>query len=468
VKVVDERAGRGIFREIAQIRTASSDSLVLSALGDDEMSGVARGARSWSIATRLCHPESAKVDKFGAMSTPIFQTATFAQPSSTTFGEYDYSRSGNPTRTVLEQQMAALDGAERSFAFASGMAAISTLVRLVPSGGRILTGDDIYGGTSRLLGKIAPRLGISVEHVDMCSLDSVRAALQRADKTDLVLLETPTNPRLRITDLAGVAAAAHERGALCAVDNSVMAPVLQQPLAHGADIVMTSATKFIAGHSDATAGILSVRGAALGEQVAFIQNAEGTALGPFDCWLCLRGLKTMALRMERQQHNAWRLAEFLSRHPLVTRVNYPGLAAHPGHALHMRQSNGPGSILSFETGDVEASKAICEGAELFKVTVSFGSTNSLISLPCFMSHASIPAEVRAARGLPDDLVRISAGIESVDDLIADLGRALDAAAGGGAQHSAAAVAAAATAEALDRTELIARVKALEAELAQLR
>ncbi|KAJ1630052.1 Cys/Met metabolism PLP-dependent enzyme-domain-containing protein [Pavlovales sp. CCMP2436] len=423
--------------------------------------------RSWSIATRLCHPTSAKVDKYSAMSTPIFQTATFEQPTSTTFGEYDYSRSGNPTRTVLEEQMAALDGADRSFAFGSGMAAISTLLRLVPSGGRIVTGNDIYGGTSRLLGKIAPRLGISVEHVDMCSVESVRAALVGV-KTDLVLLETPTNPRLRITDLAGVAAAAREAGAICAVDNSVMAPVLQQPLAHGADIVMSSATKFIAGHSDTTGGILSVRGKELCEQVAFIQNAEGSALGPFECWLCLRGLKTMALRMERQQHNAWRLADFLERHPLVTRVNYPGLASHPGHELHMAQASGPGSILSFETGDVEASKAVVEATELFKVTVSFGSTNSLISLPCFMSHASIPPEVRAARGLPDDLVRISAGIEEIADLISDLGSALDLASGGGAQHSVRAAADAARAEETDKAALVARVKQLEAELAALK
>ncbi|KAG8471038.1 hypothetical protein KFE25_009459 [Diacronema lutheri] len=426
-------------------------------------------SRAWSIATRLCHPTSTKVDGYGAMSTPIFQTATFAQPTATTFGEYDYSRSGNPTRTVLEEQMAALDGADRSFAFASGMAAISTLVRLVPSGGRIVTGDDIYGGTSRLLGKIAPRLGISVEHVDMCDLDNVRAALSRAGtKTDLVILETPTNPRLRITDLAGVAAAARACGAICAVDNSVMAPVLQLPLQHGADIVMTSATKFIAGHSDTTGGILSVRGKELVEQIAFIQNAEGSALGPFDCWLCLRGLKTMALRMERQQRNAWRLAEFLSRHPLVTRVNYPGLAAHPGHALHMAQAAGPGSIVSFETGSVDASKAIVEAANLFSVTVSFGSTNSLISLPCFMSHASIPADVRAARGLPDDLVRISAGIEDADDLIADLGAALDAASGGGAAHAAEAAEAALAAEELDKAALVARIKQLEGELAESR
>lgn len=425
-----------------------------------------RTTRTWSIATRLCHPTSPKVDSYGAMSTPIFQTATFAQPTATTFGEYDYSRSGNPTRTVLEEQMAALDNADRSFAFGSGMAAISTLVRLVPSGGRILTGDDIYGGTSRLLGRIAPRLGISVEHVDMCNIDSVKEALSRADtKTDLVLLETPTNPRLRITDLAGVAAAARACGAICAVDNSVMAPVFQLPLDHGVDIVMTSATKFIAGHSDTTGGILSVRGKELVEQVAFIQNAEGSALGPFECWLCLRGLKTMALRMERQQRNAWRLAEFLSRHPLVTRVNYPGLATHPGHELHMAQAGGPGSILSFETGDVEASKAIVEATELFKVTVSFGSTNSLISLPCFMSHASIPPEVRAARGLPDDLVRISAGIEDVNDLVADLGAALDAATEGGAAHSAKAAASAVAAEELDKAALIARIKQLEWELA---
>jgi len=417
---------------------------------------------TWSMATRLCHPESAKVDKYGAMSTPIFQTATFDQPTATSFGEYDYSRSGNPTRTVLEQQMAALDGADRSFAFASGMAAISTIVRLVPNGGRILTGDDIYGGTSRLLGRIAPNLGIKVDHVNMCDLAEVRDALA-GSKTNLVLLESPTNPRLQIADIAGVAAAAHKVGAVCAVDNSVMAPVFQQPIALGADITMTSATKFIAGHSDTTGGILSVKGAKLVDEVAFIQNAEGSALGPFECWLSLRGLKTMALRMERQAYNAMRIATFLSRHPRIKVVNFPGLKTNAGYDVHRGQATGAGSILSFTTGDVELSKKIVQATELYKVTVSFGSTSSLISLPCFMSHASIPPEVRAARGLPDDLVRISAGVEDADDLIADLGAALDTAAGDSASAT---IAAQAKAEELSKEDLIAKIRDLEDKLAK--
>ena len=236
-------------------------------------------------------------------------------------------------------------------------------------------------------------------------------------------LESPTNPRMQVTDVAGIAAIARAHGALSIVDNSIMAPVLQQPLALGADISMTSATKFVAGHSDVSAGILSVKGAELAERVYFLQNSEGGGLAPFDCWLCLRGLKTMSLRMERQQANCMAIARWLQTQPLVTRVHYPGLPTDPGHALQMQQARGGGSLLSFETGSVAASQAIMDETKLFKVTVSFGSTNSLVSLPCFMSHASIPAEVRAARGLPDDLVRISAGIEDEGDLIDDLSRA---------------------------------------------
>lgn len=403
------------------------------------------------------------------MSTPIFQTATFDQPVSTSFGEYDYTRSGNPTRTVLEQQMADLDGADRSFAFASGMAAISTLLRLVPSGGRIVTGDDIYGGTSRLFGKIAPDLGVEVEHVDMCDLEKVKQAIGGSSrKTNLVLIETPTNPRLQITDIAGVVAAAHGSGALVALDNSIMSPVLQKPLELGVDIVMTSATKFIAGHSDTTGGILSVKGDELADRVYFVQNAEGTALAPFECWLCLRGLKTMALRLEQQQRNAMRIAEFLSMHPLVTRVHYPGLESHPGHMLHSKQARGAGSILSFETGDVECSKAIVDDTKLFKITVSFGSTSSLISLPCFMSHASIPPEVRAARGLPDDLVRISTGVEDVEDLIDDLGHAFDKSPGGSDGQSAAIIASMPSSAESEKAALLLRIHELETELAALR
>ena len=247
-------------------------------------------------------------------------------------------------------------------------------------------------------------------------------------KTKLVMLESPTNPRMQICDVAAIAAMAHAAGALVCVDNSMLTPLYQRPLELGADISMTSATKFIGGHSDVTAGILAVADAALADRIYFYQNAEGTALGPMDCWLLVRGVKTMGLRMERQAANAARVAAWLDAHPMVRSVNYPGLAAHPGRDIHDRQATGAGSVLSFITGDAAVSKVVCEATALHKITVSFGNVCSLISMPCFMSHASIPADVRAARGLPDDLVRISVGIEDVDDLLADLQQAFEAAA----------------------------------------
>ena len=257
----------------------------------------------------------------------------------------------------------------------------------------------------------------------MTDLDAVRRAMR--PNTKLVWMESPTNPRLQITDIAGIASIAKSRGALSLVDNSIMAPIFQQPLSLGVDINMTSATKFIGGHSDVTAGILAVKGEETAQRVAFYQNSEGAGLGPFDCWLLMRGLKTMSLRMERQQQNAMAMAKWLAAHPAVTKINYPGLPTDPGHQLHMSQASGGGTLLSFETNDVDLSKGLSEFTKLFKVTVSFGSTTSLLSLPCFMSHASIPADVRRARGLPDDLVRISAGIEDEKDLIADLAQAMD-------------------------------------------
>jgi len=286
-----------------------------------------------------------------------------------------------------------------------------------------VTGDDIYGGTSRLLQHVAPASGIQVTNVDMCDADAVRRAMQ--PNTKLVWLESPTNPRMQITDIAACAQIARSHGALSLVDNSIMAPVFQQPLALGVDISMTSATKFIAGHSDVTGGILSVAGDELADRVYFLQNSEGGGLSPYDCWLCLRGLKTMKLRMERQQENAMAMAQWLQAHPAVQQIAYPGLPTDPSHALHMSQASGGGSLLSFTTNDVELSKGLMKHTKLFKVTVSFGSTTSLLSLPCFMSHASIPKEIREQRGLPDDLVRISAGIEDEKDLIADLAQAFD-------------------------------------------
>ena len=387
----------------------------------------AGGKNGWGVATRLVHPSVTVEDPFDSTNFPLYQTATFGQPSATTNGPYDYTRSGNPTRDMLEKQMAELEGADRAFAFSSGMSALMCVTRLVRTGERIVTGDDIYGGTSRLLAQVVPKVGIEVVNVDMNDLDAVKRAID-GGPTTMVMLESPTNPRLQITDIRSISDFAHAKGALVCVDNSIMAPVFQAPLDLGADICMTSATKFISGQSDVTGGILACRGEQLGKDIYFHQNAEGLHLGPFDCWLALRGLKTMALRMEKQQANAMVIARWLEAHPLVNFVNYPGLESNKGHELHKSQATGAGSILSFATGNVELSRIVVEQAELFKITVSFGNTSSLISLPCFMSHASIPAEVRAARGLPDDLVRISTGIEDVEDLIADLDAAFTAAA----------------------------------------
>lgn len=255
-----------------------------------------------------------------------------------------------------------------------------------------------------------PKVGIEVVNVDTNDLAAVKAAIDGGNTT-MVMLESPTNPRLQITDIRSISEMAHARGALVCVDNSIMAPVFQSPLELGADISMTSATKFISGHSDVTGGILTCKGEQLAKDIYFHQNAEGTLLGPFDCWLALRGLKTMALRMEKQQANTMAIARWLEAHPMVSKVNYPGLQSNAGYELHKSQASGAGSILSFATGNVELSKIVVEETKLFKITVSFGNTSSLISLPCFMSHASIPAEIRAARGLPDDLVRISTARE---------------------------------------------------------
>jgi cystathionine beta-lyase len=341
-------------------------------------------------------------DPYGASSTPIYQTATFRQPSALEFGEYDYTRTANPTRTALERQIARLERGAAALAFSSGMAALAAVTRLAASGDEILAGDDLYGGTFRLLGRVLPPLGIGVRYVDTTDLDAVARAFTPA--TRLVLVESPTNPLLRVTDLSGLAGIAHRQGALLAVDNSLLSPVLQRPLELGADLVVHSATKFLAGHADVIAGAVVARDEALGERLAFVQNAEGSGLAPFDAWLVLRGIKTLALRVERQSASARRVAEYLGGRRDVERVLYPGA----------------GAVVSFTTGDRELSRRIVEAARLFTIAVSFGGVGSVASLPCRMSHASTPPEVRERHALPEDLVRLSVGIEDVDDLVDDL------------------------------------------------
>jgi cystathionine beta-lyase len=302
------------------------------------------------------------------------------------------------------------------------MAAITALTRVLNSGDEVIAGNDLYGGTVRLLEKVLTRQGISVRYVDSTDLNAVKAALSH--RTRLILIETPGNPLLRISDIRGLSEIASDANVLLAVDNSMLSPILQRPLALGADVVIHSATKFLGGHSDVTAGALITNNQTLYQQIAFQQNAEGAALSPFESWLLLRGLKTLALRVERQHDSALRIARFLEAQDGIREVYYPGLANDAGHEVHCRQSSGAGSVMSFTTGDPEVSRKLVEATKLFTIAVSFGSIGSTISLPCRMSHASIPDHLRAQLAPPIDLVRLSVGIEDVDDLIADLRAAL--------------------------------------------
>jgi cystathionine beta-lyase len=361
-------------------------------------------------------------DAHGAIVPPIYQTATFAQPSATELGEYDYTRSGNPTRTLVEQQLADLDDANYACAFASGMAALTALTRIVKAGEEIIAGDDLYGGTVRLLDRIAANQIISVRYVDTSDAEAVRKIA--TSRTRLILVETPSNPLFRISDIRVLSSIARETGAYLAVDNSMLSPIFQRPLNCGADIVVHSATKFLCGHSDVTAGALITNDPVLHQQLSFQQNAEGAGLSPFESWLLLRGLKTLALRVERQNTSAEKIARFLKTRAEITQVFYPGLPDHPGREIHQRQADGNGAVVSFTTGNDNLSRDIVESTRLFKVAVSFGSVGSTISLPYRMSHASIPNALKDRLAPPPDLVRLSVGIEDVDDLLGDLERAL--------------------------------------------
>ncbi|KAJ3510120.1 hypothetical protein NLJ89_g4855 [Agrocybe chaxingu] len=358
-------------------------------------------------------------DQYGSSSVPIYQTATFKGVGA----EYDYTRSGNPTRTHLQHHIAKISSAAHAFTVSSGMAALDVILRLLKPGDEIIAGDDLYGGTNRLLTYIKTHVGVTVHHVDTTDPTSLYPFIHPT-KTAMVLLESPTNPLLKIADLAKISSDVKERApdAIIVVDNTMMSPYLQRPLEHGADIVYDSATKYLSGHHDLMAGVMTCNRDDLAKKLAFTINSVGNALTPIDSFLLLRGIKTLALRMDRQQSNAQQVAEYL--YSLGFRVHYPGLADHPGQDVHQRIADGNGAVLSFETSNKELSEKIVGGTNLWGISVSFGCVNSLISMPCVMSHASIDPATRAARGLPEDLIRLCVGIEDPHDLLDDLERAL--------------------------------------------
>ncbi|WP_338699938.1 cystathionine gamma-synthase [Streptomyces sp. Q6] len=358
----------------------------------------------------------------GAVVPPIYQVSTYKQDGVGGLrGGYEYSRSANPTRTALEENLAALEGGRRGLAFASGLAAEDCLLRTVLSpGDHVVIPNDAYGGTFRLFAKVVSRWGVEWSVADTADVDSVRAAL--TPKTKAIWVETPSNPLLGITDIAAVAQVAREAGARLVVDNTFASPYLQQPLALGADVVVHSMTKYMGGHSDVVGGALIVNDPALADELAYHQNAMGAVAGPFDSWLVLRGIKTLPVRMDRHSENATRVADMLTRHPRVTEVLYPGLPEHPGHEIAAKQMKAFGGMVSFRVeGGEEAAVEVCNRAKLFTLGESLGGVESLIEHPGRMTHASVAG---SALEVPADLVRLSVGIESVDDLLADLHQAL--------------------------------------------
>jgi len=379
---------------------------------------------STRFETRAIHAGQEPDPVTGAVMTPVYMTSTYAQNApGDPVGGYEYSRSHNPTRTALEENLASLEGGTFGLCFSSGLAAASALLgRFVP-GDHIVAGNDLYGGTYRIFTQVYERYGIQFTFVDATDSDAVRAAV--TDATRMVYVESPSNPLLRLTDIASMAEIAHGAGALLTVDNTFATPYLQTPLNLGADIVLHSLTKYLGGHSDVVGGALIGKSDDLREELAFYQNSCGDIPGPLDSFLVLRGTKTLALRMERHCSNAIAIARHLEAHPGVDRVHYPGLPSHPQHALCGQQMLHGGGMVSFElSGGVQAGEAFASSTRLFTLAESLGGVESLVETPPSMTHASIPAEVRRAAGLEDGLVRLSVGVEHVDDLIADVDAAL--------------------------------------------
>ncbi|MHC1710822.1 MAG: PLP-dependent aspartate aminotransferase family protein [Solidesulfovibrio sp.] len=371
------------------------------------------------------HPESYLAQcgsrwdsRTGSISMPIYQNATFRHPGLGQSTGYDYSRSGNPTRTVLEETIATIDGGCRGLAFASGMAALDCLAHLFAPGDTVVLTEDLYGGTYRLFERVYRPLGISTVYVDTSDTDAVEAALKQGAKG--LLVESPTNPLLKVADLRALGRLTRTHGCLFIVDNTFMTPLLQRPLDVGADVTVYSATKYLSGHNDVVGGLLVAREPDLAEKLAFHQNAIGAVLGPQDCWLAMRGMKTLGVRLRRQQASALHVATFLAGHPGVRQVHFPGLPDHPGHDRQLLQATGFGAMVSFEVADPTKVADILAGVKLFMFAESLGGVESLITLPALQTHADIAPEIRARLGVTDALLRLSIGLEDPDDLVADL------------------------------------------------
>jgi cystathionine gamma-synthase len=375
------------------------------------------------FSTLCIHGCGKKYDTTGAVSIPIFQSATFVHPGVGLSTGFDYSRSQNPTREYLEQTVAKLEGGLDAMAFSSGMAAVAVLMELFSPGDHIIATDDLYGGSIRLFSNISKKNGLAFDFVDTTDVQNIKARLR--PETRAVFIETPTNPMMHVTDIAAVSRLCKANKLMLIVDNTFLTPYFQKPLLLGADVVLHSGTKYLGGHNDTLAGFLVVSDAGLSERLRFLSKTTGACLSPFDSWLMIRGIKTLAVRLERQQETAFRIAEWLLKQGRIKAVHYPGLPNHPGYEVSKKQTSGFGGMLSFETDSKETAQLLLERVSLIKYAESLGGVESLITYPMLQTHADIPREEREARGIGDCLLRLSVGLESADDLIEDLSQALN-------------------------------------------
>ena len=376
-----------------------------------------------SIKTKVIHGGISTDKTTGAVSVPIYQTSTYKQNGLGQPKEYEYSRSGNPTRHALEELIADLEGGVQGFAFSSGLAGIHAVLSLFSAGDHIILADDVYGGTFRLMDKVLTKTGIIYDLVDLSNLDDLKAAFK--EETKAIYFESPSNPLLKVLDIKEISAIAKAHDALILVDNTFATPYLQQPIALGADIVLHSATKYLGGHSDVVAGLVTTNSKELASEIGFLQNSIGAVLGPQDSWLVQRGIKTLALRMEAHSANAQKIAEFLETSKAVSKVYYPGLNSYPGHEIAKKQMSAFGGMISFELTDENAVKDFVENLSYFTLAESLGGVESLIEVPAVMTHASIPKELREEIGIKDGLIRLSVGVEAIEDLLTDIKEALE-------------------------------------------